>query len=75
MATRAQMSEIAERSVNLIDEATRTGQMRLPNGRIVTLDVEALVRLIQWAATQRDRKPKFLESPEDIDLKETRRGT
>ncbi len=64
-------AELAEHSWSLIDDAIREGNFVLENGKVVELDAEAIVRLVQWTATIKARKPSGVPTPEDFKLKKT----
>ena len=64
-------AELAEHSWSLIDDAIREGKFVLENGKVVELDAEAIVRLVQWTATIKARKPSGVPTPEDFKLKKT----
>jgi len=63
---------MAEVSWDLIDEAVRSGKMTLEDGETVyRLNGELFVRLIQWLATSKAKKPQIVSKPEDFNLEET----
>ncbi len=64
-------AELAEHSWSLIDDAIREGKFVLENNKVVELDAEAIVRLVQWTATIKARKPSGVPTPEDFKLKKT----
>ncbi len=68
-------SELAEHSWGLIDDAIRTGEFILESGKKILLDTEAIVRLVQWTATIKAKKPQGAPLPEDFKLKETTGGS
>ncbi len=67
-------SELAEYSWELINQALSQGKITLENAVSYTLDVELLVRLIQWTATIKAKKPHSVLPPEDFVLKSTTGG-
>ncbi len=64
-------AELAEHSWKLINEAISTGKVTLENGVEVILDVDHLIRLVQWTATTKAKKPHAIAPPEDFSLKST----
>lgn len=64
-------SQLAEYSWELINQALSQGVITLENAKSYTLDVELLVRLIQWTATIKAKKPHTVPPPEDFILKPT----
>ena len=63
--------ELQEQAWKLMDEAVRTGAMRLEDGTEVRLNADSLIRVIQWLASAKAKKPHLINPPEDFRLKET----
>ncbi|KKM86788.1 hypothetical protein LCGC14_1275510 [marine sediment metagenome] len=63
--------ELQEQAWKLMDEAVRTGAMRLEDGTEVKLNADSLIRVIQWLASAKAKKPHLINPPEDFRLKET----
>ena len=63
--------ELQEEAWRLMDRAVSTGQMVLSNGYIVNLNADSLIRVIQWLASAKAKKPHLINPPEDFRLKET----
>jgi len=49
-----------------------TGQLTLPNGKALQFDPDSVLRVLQWLATQKARKPRVLDSPDDLAIPTTR---
>ena len=58
--------ELSEASWAMLDEGLTTGQMTLPSGKVVTLDPTNFIRIVQWLATLKPRKPQGFQKPEDF---------
>ena len=54
-----------------MDEAVSTGAMVLESGIVVSLNADSLIRVIQWLASAKAKKPHLISPPEDFRLKET----
>lgn len=63
--------ELQEQAWKLMDEAVSTGTMVLESGIVVTLNADSLIRVIQWLASAKAKKPHLINPPEDFRLKET----
>ena len=63
--------ELQEQAWKLMDEAVRTGAMKLEDGTEVKLNADSLIRVIQWLASAKAKKPHLINPPEDFRLKET----
>ena len=63
--------ELQEQAWKLMDEAVRTGTMILEDGAVVKLNADSLIRVIQWLANAKAKKPHLINPPEDFRLKET----
>jgi hypothetical protein len=66
------VAAMAESALDQLAQVVAKGFFQTPAGKAVTLDQDQHVRVLQWAAMQRERKPKILDSPDDLDLKPTR---
>lgn len=64
-------SQLAEYSWELINQALTQGKITLENTVSYNLDVELLIRLVQWTATIKAKKPHAVSPPEDFNLKPT----
>lgn len=71
MARATNPAELSEEAWALIDEALGAGTMTLRDGNTRLLDTKDIVRLAQWLATLRAKKPKVVASPEDYGLAKT----
>ena len=63
--------ELQEEAWRLMDEAVSNGFMRLSNGVTITLNADSMIRVIQWLASAKAKKPHLLSKPEDFRLHET----
>ena len=63
--------ELQEEAWRLMDEAVSNGFMRLSNGITITLNADSMIRVIQWLASAKAKKPHLLSKPEDFRLHET----
>ncbi|KKL05620.1 hypothetical protein LCGC14_2604190 [marine sediment metagenome] len=63
--------ELQEQAWKLMDEAVRTGAMRLEDGTEIKLNADSMIRVIQWLASAKAKKPHLINPPEDFRLKET----
>ncbi|KKL14785.1 hypothetical protein LCGC14_2512200, partial [marine sediment metagenome] len=45
--------------------------MKLSNGVTITLNADSMIRVIQWLASAKAKKPHLLSKPEDFKLHET----
>ena len=63
--------ELQEQAWKLMDEAVRTGGMILEDGTEVKLNADSLIRVIQWLASAKAKKPHLISPPEDFRLHET----
>ena len=66
--------ELQEQAWKLMDEAVRTGSMRLEDGTEIKLNADSMIRVIQWLASAKAKKPHLINPPEDFRLKETTSG-
>ncbi len=66
--------ELQEEAWRLMNDAVSTGQMVLSNGITITLNADSLIRVIQWLASSKAKKPHLIDVPEDFNLKETTSG-
>lgn len=66
--------ELQEEAWRLMNEAVTTGKMVLESGLEVHLNADSLIRVIQWLASAKAKKPHLISVPEDFDLKETTEG-
>ena len=64
-------NERQEQAWKLMDEAVSTGTMILEDGAVVKLNADSLIRVIQWLANAKAKKPHLINPPEDFRLKET----
>ena len=68
----ADQEALSEESLRIIGDVLYKGTTTLKNGKVLTFEAEAVLRTAQWAATTlRAKKPKFLETPENFNLKRT----
>lgn len=68
--------QLSEDAWRMVEEAMRTGKMTLPSGRTITLEDEAFVRLAQWLATFRPKRPTLLPMrPDDLPVRQTQKGS
>jgi hypothetical protein len=51
------------------------GAMQLPGGRIIVLGPDNLVKLTQWLATLKAKRPKAVMKAEDFQLQVTKQET
>ena len=63
--------ELQEQAWRLMDEAVSTGAMVLESGIVVSLNADSLIRVIQWLASAKAKKPHLISPPEDFRLHET----
>ena len=63
--------ELQEQAWKLMDQAVSEGRMVLESGTVVTLNADSLIRVIQWLASAKAKKPHLINPPEDFRLKET----
>ncbi len=63
--------ELQEQAWKLMDEAVRTGTMKLEDGTKIKLNADSMIRVIQWLASAKAKKPHLINPPEDFRLKET----
>jgi len=63
--------ELQEEAWRLMDEAVSNGFMKLSNGVTITLNADSMIRVIQWLASAKAKKPHLLSKPEDFKLHET----
>lgn len=64
--------ELSADAWDRIAEAMHLGAMQLPGGRIIVLGPDNLVKLTQWLATLKAKRPKAVMKPEDYVPKETK---
>ena len=69
-------SELQEIAWQLIDEALTKGTMTLVGdpGKPINLGSQDIVRIAQWLATSKARKPQLVSPPEDFIMKESSGG-
>lgn len=65
---------LSEDAWGLIAEAMHSGTMSLPGGRAIVLGAGDLVKLTQWLATIKARKPKAFAGVDDFVPKETKKS-
>lgn len=63
--------ELAEHCWKLIDEGIRCAKMTLESGKIIDLNPDNYIRLVQWLATSKAKKPQHVTAPEDFQLHKT----
>ncbi len=63
--------ELQEEAWKLLDEAVSRGVMTLSDGTEVKLNADSLIRVIQWLASAKAKKPHIIPTPEDFVLKQT----
>lgn len=63
--------ELQEEAWRLMNQAVTTGKMVLENGTEVRLNADSLIRVIQWLASAKAKKPHLVTVPEDFQLRET----
>lgn len=68
------LDDIAHECKRIVREGIERGQMTLKSGKVVVLEAEHVIRLAQWGAGQGSRRPRLLETPEDLRLKPTARS-
>ena len=66
-------AELQEIAWNLIDEALTKGTMTLTDqpGKPIRLIPQDIVRIAQWLATSKARKPQLVAVPEDYEVKQS----
>ena len=75
MPTIPDQHEMADIAWKQVTEAILTGSFTLPGTKtVITLQTEPLIRLIQWVATTKAKKPSSLPIPEDFTLRKTKGG-
>ena len=62
---------LSEESWRLISQAVTEGKMTLINGRNFDLDLAGLLKIAQWLATSKAKRPRPVSTPEDFQLKKT----
>ncbi len=67
--------ELQDEAWRLMDQAVSRGIMTLSDGTEVKLNADSLIRVIQWLASAKAKKPHFVPTPEDFNLKETTGAT
>lgn len=69
-------AELQEIAWAMIDEALTAGTMTLQNdsGKPIKLGSQDIVRIAQWLATSKVKKPAPVQTPEDFIMKETTGG-
>lgn len=63
--------ELSEIAWKIVSEALTTGSSTLGTGRELTLDTDQIMRLAQWMATSKAKKPRPVSTPEDFKLRST----
>lgn len=63
--------ELQEEAWRLMDQAVTSGKMILEDKTEVRLNADSLIRVIQWLASAKAKKPHIIPTPEDYVLKET----
>ena len=63
--------ELQEEAWRLMDEAVSNGFMKLSNGVTITLNADSMIRVIQWLASAKAKKPHLINPPENFVLHET----
>lgn len=67
--------ELSADAWDRIAEAMHLGAMQLPGGRIIVLGPDNLVKLTQWLATLKAKRPKAVMKAEDFQLQVTKQET
>jgi len=67
-------AELQELAWKLVDEIICEGTMTLQSGKCVPISPQDIVRIAQWLATTKARKPQLVNPPEDFNLKESSGG-
>ena len=62
---------LQEEAWRLMDEAITSGVMKLEDGTEVKLNPDSLIRVVQWLASAKAKKPHIIPTPEDFKLAET----
>lgn len=66
------LAKTSEEAIEQLAQAVRGARYVTPSGKVIDLDTDQHLRVLQWAAQQRERKPRILDTPDDLDLKPTR---
>jgi hypothetical protein len=64
--------ELSAAAWDRINEAMAIGAMFLPGGRVIILGPDNIVKITQWLATLKAKRPKAVMKPEDYTPKETK---
>lgn len=59
-------SKLTDYAWERLNQAVTTGQLKLESGKVVILDDDQLVRLLQWLAGLAPRRKKRVTPPEDF---------
>ena len=71
MAKKTDIGLMAEEALDQLSQAVHGGQYKTPSGKVMPLDTDQHIRVLTWAAQQRERKPKILDTPDDLQVKTT----
>ena len=72
MARKVDTELLSDEALTLLDDAIRKGQLTLNNGKTMILEAGEVINTAKWVVqTLKAKKPKFLEKPEDLDIKPT----
>lgn len=63
--------ELVDAAWGMVDEAIKQCTMTTDDGVTHTLEVNELVALVKWLAMAKVKRPQFVPTPEDFNLKET----
>lgn len=64
--------QLAEVCWGLLNQGVQQRKITVPSGETVEVEAEQYVRLLQWAATLKIKKPKAVSKPEDYQPRQTR---
>jgi hypothetical protein len=68
------IASISEAAISQLAQAVVGARYTTPTGKVIELDTDQHLRVLQWAAQQREKRARILESPDDLNLQPTRRN-
>ena len=62
---------LGEQAWSMLDQAMTSMSMTLDDGTTIRLTPDAIVKIVQWLAQIKTKKPKVVSTPEDFILSKT----
>lgn len=67
--TAVDQAALQDRAWQMVAEAMNTGKMTLATGRVMALDEDGMLKLVQWLASRAAKARKLVPLPEEFKRK------